>query len=106
MASTQPEAKITAKIIDHLRALPKAWARKVHQSRYQQGEPDVDACVAGRAVKIEVKVPGNKPTPKQLITMRRWARSGALVGWATSVEEVEDLLGHLDDPEWENPQLD
>lgn len=105
MAATQPEAKITKKIIEHIRGLDGGHARKVHQSRFQQGEPDVDACVRGRSVKIEVKVPGNEPTANQMAIMRIWARVGALVGWATSVDEVVELLTHLDDLDWENPQL-
>lgn len=103
MATQQPEAKITKKVIDRLKK--SGHARKVHQSRFQMGEPDVDACIEGRAVKVEVKVPGNTPTDRQYAVMRIWERSGALVGWVTSVDEVEELLGHLEDPGWKNPQL-
>lgn len=103
----QREAKITKKIVDHINTLDdtKARARKVHQDRYSGGEPDVDACVRTRAVKIEVKVPGNKPTDRQMAVMRLWERSGALTGWVTSVAETEELLTHLDDLAWRNPQL-
>lgn len=103
MATQQPEAKITKKVIDRLKEF--GHARKVHQGRYQTGEPDVDACIEGRAIKIEVKVPGNKPTDNQYAVMRRWERSGALVGWVTSVEAVDKLLERLDTPGWRNPQL-
>lgn len=101
----QPEGKITGKIIDHIKSLPKAHARKVHQDRFSGGEPDVDAVIDGRAVKIEVKVPGKEPTPRQMAVMRRWVPTGALVGWVVSLDEAKALLEHLDDPDWVNPQL-
>ena len=62
------------------------------------GEPDVDACVRGRAVKLEAKAEGNKPTSPQLAALRRWGRAGALVGWFRVLEHVQQLLEHLDEP--------
>ena len=103
--ASQPEGKITDRCIKYLRSLPTGHARKVHQSRFTGGEPDVDGCVDGRTVKVEVKVPGNKPTPRQLAVMRQWERAGALVGWVTSVDELRDLLVHLNRRDWRNPQL-
>lgn len=103
VATTQPEAKITKRIIDYLKG--RGHARKVHQNAYGAGEPDIDACINGRAVKIEVKVKGNTPTPKQYAALRRWESSGALCGWVTSIEETIALLEHLPEAEWSNPQL-
>lgn len=103
--TTQPEAKITKKIIDHLNTLPDTYAYKLFQGRFSGGNPDIDACSDGRAVKIEVKVPGNKPTPRQLAVMKRWEKARALVGWVTSVAEAEALLEHRGDLSWKNPQL-
>lgn len=80
--------------------------RKVHGSRFQRaGEPDLDACVRGRAVKVEAKMPGEVPTPIQYAVMRRWERAGALVGWVDSVAKLADLLTHVEDPEWVNPAI-
>ena len=87
-------------------AYERSHARKVHGSRFQQaGEPDIDAAINGRAVKVEVKMPGEVPTPIQYAAMRRWERAGALAGWCTSTRELELLLGHLEDPQWRNPQI-
>lgn len=100
------EAHLVQRVLDHLRSIEGAWARKVHGSRFQDaGEPDIDACVDGRAVKIELKMPGQEPTPVQYGSMRRWESSGALAGWATSLSEVDDLLSHVSDRRWINPQL-
>lgn len=101
-----PETKLVKKIIDRLNKRPRSHARKVHQSRFQSGEPDIDAVVDGRSVKIEVKVPGNTPTLNQMLRMRQWQKAGALVGWVDTVEGADELLGHLDEPGWLNPQLD
>jgi len=30
------------------------------------GDPDIDACLRGRSVQLEVKRPGEKPTPLQV----------------------------------------
>lgn len=89
------ESTIVDKIIKQLRAMPDAYARKNHGSQYgNAGEPDIDACVRGRAVKIEVKRPGNvsNVTALQRVALDRWAASGAVVGVATSWADVEMIL--------------
>jgi hypothetical protein len=89
------ESTIVANIIRYLRALPDAWARKVHGGPYGTvGEPDIDACVAGRTVKIEVKRPGTERTltAMQARALEQWKRAGAVAFVATSVEQVEQKL--------------
>ena len=104
--SEQPETRIQKAIVKHLKKLG-GHARKVHGSAYSAGEPDIDACIAGRSVKLEVKVPGKKPTPLQLAVLRKWQKAGALAGWVTSLEDVDDLLSfRVRGPGWRNPQLE
>jgi hypothetical protein len=92
--------------MQRINGIEGARAVKVHASQMGNGgEPDVDACVRGRSVKVEVKQPGKVPTPRQMAVLRKWERAGALAGWVTSVEELDALLAHLDDPDWRNPQL-
>lgn len=92
-------------VLDLIRSMDEAWARKVHGSPFQDaGEPDIDACLRGRAVKIELKMPGAEPTPIQYASLRRWERAGALAFWATSVDEVRAFLVGVDDRS-PNPQL-
>lgn len=81
------------------------WARKVHGNAVTIGEPDIDACIRGRAVKLELKQPGEKPTKIQMVKLRLWADAGALSGWAVTMVEVDALLEHVDDTAWINPQL-
>jgi hypothetical protein len=97
----KPEAEIVAEGIIMLRALPNGYARKVHGGAMGNvGEPDVDACVAGRSCKFEAKAIGEKPTGPQLGSMRRWASVGALVGWFRSNAHLEQLLEHIDEREY------
>ena len=100
-ARRKPESEIVKEGISHLRAMPHSYARKVHGGAMgNAGEPDVDACVRGRAVKLEAKAGSNTPSPLQLAALRRWAKAGALVGWFTSTSHIAELLDHLDDPDY------
>lgn len=97
------EADVVADALDYLRGLPLAYARKVHGGALgNSGEPDLDAVVRGWAVKLEAKRPdgSEKPTPVQLAALRRWHAAGALVGWFTSTEHVQQLLDHLGEVEF------
>lgn len=106
MSTSGPEAKVVAAILKEIRDLG-GWAIKTHGSMFGAGgEPDVSACIRGRMVQIEVKQPGEHPTPRQYEALRRWEAAGALAGWADSVEMFWDLLVHVNDPGWRNAQLD
>jgi len=102
------EHQITSDCIAYIKGLDvPSWAQKFHGSQYSSGgEPDIDACVDGRSVKVEVKRPGNRPTPRQYHAMRRWEAAGALTGWVTSVADLQELLTHLYEREWKNPTIE
>lgn len=94
------EAAIAKAIVRYLRDLPDGYARRVWTGgpQAQGGEPDVDAVVDGRAVKLEVKRPETrgKVTPLQAVALDRWSRAGAVVGVVCSVNEVRALLRSFD----------
>jgi|SRR5882762_157596 len=92
------ESEIVTEGIAYIRALGYAYARKVHGSQFgNAGEPDVLGVVRGRAVMLECKAPdGGKPTAVQLGALRRWRKAGALTGWFTRVEHIQEILDHLD----------
>lgn len=101
-----PESKIQGKIVEMIESFPTSHVRKVHGGKWGSGgEPDLDACVNGRSVKLEIKAPGNEPTTLQMKKLRVWEAAGALAGWADSVQQARELLTHLEDYEWKNPQL-
>jgi hypothetical protein len=56
------------------------------------GDPDIDACVRGRSVQLEVKRSGERPTPLQLKRLDEWRQAGAIVAVVSSVEDVKSLL--------------
>lgn len=90
------EADVVRDALGLLRSL--GYARKVHGGAHGNvGEPDIDGCVSGRALKLEAKSIGNKPTGAQYASMRRWASAGALVGWFRTNGELCAILDHVAD---------
>lgn len=92
------EKNLQKKIVKYLRELPRSsHARVVHGGPHGTGgEPDIDAVIEGVSLKIEVKVPGNSPTPRQLSVIRKWRESGAIAGWANCIDHVVQLLTLVD----------
>lgn len=80
----------------------------------QKGEPDICGSVpidladgtitVGRHVAVELKQPSKRPTELQAKRLREYAAAGSLVGWVTTEVEFDDLLAHINDPAWVNPQ--
>lgn len=94
--ASKPETKITMAIIQAIRRR-RYWARKVHGNAFQAaGIPDVDAVVHGRSVRIEVKQPGETPTPLQKRCMAELEAAGAFVTVATSVEEAMEFIAYVE----------
>ncbi len=105
MPDTRPETEITKEAITWLKTQPATYARKLHTGGMsgERGHPDIDGCTRGRALKIEMKRPGEKPTKIQMVRLLQWREAGALVGWATSVEEVRAIFANADNPDYVNP---
>jgi hypothetical protein len=53
---------------------------------------DILACISGKFVAIEVKVPGKKPTVRQTNTMGAIARAGGVAIWTDSLEDCHAKL--------------
>lgn len=58
----------------------------------KSGVPDLLACIQGRLVAVEVKVPGKAPRPLQQHNLDMIIASGGIAMSATSKSEVELLL--------------
>lgn len=58
------------------------------------GESDITGhrCSDGRAIYIEVKLPGEKPRPDQEKFLHAMAKTGAISGCAHSVEEALEIV--------------
>lgn len=96
------EAVIKAKVIAHLKELGGYAIPKHQTSMGVRGTPDVMACLGGRMVMVETKVPGKNLEPDQRAELRKWQNAGALAGWACSLTHLDELLSHLNDPAWRN----
>ena len=87
------ERAIVKAILAYLNSLPSCLARKRWGGGMGvAGEPDIDACLRGRSVQLEVKRPGEKATPLQLKRLAEWQQAGAVVGVVTSVGDLRSLL--------------
>lgn len=62
----------------------------------QHGEADIwgHRISDGKALYIEVKLPGEKPRPDQQKFLDAMRRTGALAGCAHSVEEALEVVGN------------
>ena len=87
------ERAIVKAILAYLNGLPGCLARKRWGGGMGvAGDPDIDACIRGRSVQIEVKRPGERPTLLQLKRIEEWRRAGAVVAVVNSVADVRRLL--------------
>lgn len=87
------ERAIVKAILAYLNSLPGCLARKRWGGGMGvAGDPDIDACIRGCSVQLEVKRPGERPTPLQLKRLEEWRRAGAVVAVVHSVAEVGAVL--------------
>jgi hypothetical protein len=90
------EGAIVKAILAYLNGLPGCLARKRWGGGMGvAGDPDIDACIRGRSVQLEVKRPGEKPTPLQLKRLEEWQRAGAVVAVVHGVGETREILDNI-----------
>ena len=92
MARVQPETRLVKRLREELHAA--GWLTyKIHGSAYQEpGIPDLLCFRDGRALAIEAKLPGNKPTAVQARQHKRLMAAGVPVWVVYSVEDLQSLL--------------
>ena len=93
------ETDLTAKIITYLRK-QGCFVVKQHGGPYGVGGmPDIYALIPAEPyatpVHIEVKLPGNKPTPRQEKMLRDLRKAGAVAVWVDNLDDVNVLLEQL-----------
>jgi hypothetical protein len=94
----QPEGKIVKAIQARIK---KRGGRciKIHggDNPFQEvGIPDLLCCYRGRFVGLEVKQPGERPSPVQMVFLHEIVSSGGYASVVSSVEEVDRLLARID----------
>ena len=87
------ESSIT-KSIQRLAKTRGWWVMKIAGGAFQRaGVPDLLLIKSGRAVFLEVKQPGKKPTPLQAQVMSEISQvGGARTACVTSRDEAEEIL--------------
>lgn len=95
--SKQPESLLVKKIITAIEDMRKQGyhvkVRKRHGGAYgTSGEPDIEGCINGMCIQIEVKVPGNRPTKLQEVRLQEWSDAGACAFWT---DDVDDALEYV-----------
>ncbi len=93
----QPERRLVQKIQAYLEQ-QGARSFKIHgDDSYQEaGIPDLLVCFRGRFIGLEVKLPGETPSPLQEKVLREIKGSGGIAAVVTSVEQVRNLLAKLE----------
>ena len=89
------EASLKTATIKHLRALYGAdiVVEKRFGSGYgANGQPDLNICIAGGSVQIELKTDVGELTELQKLRLEQWAQAGAVVGVARSVHEAVGIV--------------
>lgn len=91
------EKDIVAAILRLLKKTPGCFAWKEHGGMYGvAGIPDIIACIGGRFVAFEVKVPGNKLTKLQEITIQKIKDAKGQAFMVTSAAEVAAILKEME----------
>ena len=84
------EQQIQSKVIKYLESIDCYVVKVI--SANKSGVPDINACLNGRWISIEVKRPGFSPEPIQLHHLQQIQKAGGLATWASSLEQVKDFL--------------
>ena len=87
-----PEAAIKARIRSYLVEEKKAYYFAPVQMGMGASTLDILCCIDGKFVGIEVKVPGKKPTPRQVFTMKQIHLAGGVAFWTDSLEYTREML--------------
>ena len=91
------EKTIQDNILDYINSLPYGVAETVSGNAAQSGRADINACINGKAFKIEVKTEDTAygragATTKQRLYLEKWARAGAFSCVVYSVDDVKYCL--------------
>lgn len=88
------ESNFQASVLKYLNSLPGCVAENVSGNSQQSGRPDVNGCIRGRMFKLELKTKDNeyKASKKQELNLRRWRRSGSIVGVVYSLDFLREVF--------------
>jgi hypothetical protein len=90
----QPERRLVKRGREYLEGCG-AWVFNVHggDNPFQEvGIPDLLCCWGGLFIGLEFKQPGEHPSPRQQLVMRRIREAGGVAESVSSVDQIEKLL--------------
>ena len=87
------EAEVTSDIRRFLKTMGIPHFKKLQGLGSPKGIADIIGCYKGRFLAIEVKRPGEKPTPDQQEFLDRYSSAGGICFVARSVDDVIQSLG-------------
>lgn len=88
------ENSIVDQILKYLNSLENCVAEKTQGTALSSGKADINGCLNGKALRIEVKTldHGNIPSKKQYVNLMRWAAAGAICIVAYTVADVQKII--------------
>jgi hypothetical protein len=94
------ERSLQKSVLNHLKKLRQQDPTLVYRKRHgtalgKAGDPDIYGVWGGIHFEIELKAPGEEPTPLQRARHQEWGRAGGLVFILHSVVELPNVLDRL-----------
>lgn len=94
------ERSLQKSVLNHLKKLREQDPTLIYRKRHGTalgvaGDPDIYGVWRGIPFEIELKRPGESPTPLQRLRLHEWAQAGACGAVIHSTHELEELLGQL-----------
>ena len=90
------EKDLVDQIRKYLNTIDKLFFWKEHGGQYgTAGIPDIIVCYKGKFIAFECKLPGNKPTLLQTITLRKIIGAGGLAFVITDLNQVKEIISLL-----------
>ena len=88
------ESAIVNSILKYLNSVPGCVADKVEGTAKKSGKPDINGCLNGKSIRIEVTTPDTdwQVTPQQMANLQKWSECGALCMVAYSLKFVKTII--------------
>jgi hypothetical protein len=86
------EGSITKRCLKWINTLPKTHCEKRGAGPNRKGKPDITGATHGIRIEIEMKAPGEHPTPIQMYHLIGWQSVGCIAFWTASFEEFKKRI--------------
>lgn len=96
--SQKDETRFRNRVVKYLKdRYPDAVIQVNHGGAFsKRGRPDLECCIKGLHVAIELKMPGKKPTRIQTKYLRDLFIAGSHAFWADNMGKIEAMMDYFD----------